>query len=201
MIKDIKTKFDEFIRIPFPDKLNDVVIQGIDLNHLNTDTIGLIDKFISYRGQLNLYDFDLLRQYQTELQSVTRELQGIQRLYFSTLWTLTLLTIEYLSRTQRFIRDKEQELLINNWKEYYIKIRNVLNDWDILGVVDKEEDEYDPDDEYDSINFLVYKVLTNDGGLDDIKAAIKKYVNQSMGIGIRESKLTGLSIKILEIKE
>jgi hypothetical protein len=90
---------------------------------------------------------------------------------------------------------EKKEKLIDNWKTDYIRIRDILNDWDILGVADMI------DDEYDSLNFLVYSALINNSGLDNIKFVIKKYLNESMEIDIPETDLTELAVKIKEIKK
>jgi hypothetical protein len=82
-----------------------------------------------------------------------------------------------------------------NWKEDFKKIRAILNESDPLGVADLV------DDEYDSINFAAYSVLINGGSLDEIKNAIEKYLNGSMGITRSDKELTELAIKIKKIKD
>jgi hypothetical protein len=106
---DIKHLYDEFVKIPFPDNLSGEEIQGIDLVLLDCGTAGLIDKFISKNGQLNIDDFKILRQCITELQRVTRELQGQERLYFSTLLNIAHQTINFLTNTNRLIADNGKE--------------------------------------------------------------------------------------------
>ena len=191
---DIASLYNELIKIPFPDNLNGQEIIGIDLVLLDSDTAGLIDKFVSYKGQLNRKDFDILQQCYNDLRIVVRELKGLDRQYFATWLNITNRTIDFLSTTNRFINNDEDEQLIKNWKQDYAKIKEILNDWDPLGVADSV------DDEYDSINFLAYSALINNGGLDNIKLVIKKYLNESMEIDISDNKLTDIAQKIQKIK-
>lgn len=193
-MNDIAILYNEFIKIPFPDNLGGQEIIGIDLILLDNDTAGLIDKFISYKGQLNNKDFDILKQCYNDLKIVVRELKGLDRQYFATWLNIANRTIDFLSTTNRLIDNDKDEQLIKSWKKDYKKIKDILNDWDPLGVADSV------DDEYDSINFLAYSALINNGGLDDIKLAIKKYLNESMEIDISDNKLTEIAQKIKEIK-
>jgi len=52
------------------------------------------------------------------------------------------------------------------------------------------------DDEYDSINFLAYSALRKKGTVEEVKKAIKKYVNDSMELDIPDSDLMEIAQKI-----
>ena len=154
-MNDIAILYNEFLKIPFPDDLKGHEIIGIDLILLDNDIAGLIDKFISYKGQLNNRDFDVLQQCYKDLKIVVRELKGLDRQYFATWLNIANRTIDFLSTTKRLINNDKEEQLIKSWKKDYEKIKDILNEWDPLGVADLI------DDEHDSINFLAYSALIN----------------------------------------
>ena len=95
---DIKTLYADFLEIPFPDNLSGEEINGIDLVLLDSDTAGLIDKFIHHDSQLDSNDFNILRQCYRELESVEKELQGQQKEYFMTLLNIARQIINYLTK-------------------------------------------------------------------------------------------------------
>lgn len=191
---NIKDKYDEFLKLPFPDDLKGVEILGIELILLDSDSAGLIDKFISNKGHLNQSDFMILKECFNDLKTVVKELKGNNRTYFSFILNMIHQTIDYLKTNNRLI-DKEKEQLINEWKKDFERIRKILNDWDPNGVADIV------DDEYDSINFLAYSALKNQGEIEDIKNAIKGYMSDSMEMDIPDSELVLIAKKIKNIHE
>ena len=152
-MKDIKSKFDEFKSIPFPEGLAGEEIGGIDLVMLDADTAGLITTFVSSRGKLTASNFQLLKRLRNGLRIVTKGLDGISRSYFSVLWNLSERTIDFIQRTNNLIDINENEALHNKWKNDFHQIRLILNEWDPIGVSDSV------DDEYDSLNFKAYSCL------------------------------------------
>lgn len=82
---NIKTLYADFLKIPFPDNLSGEEINGVDLVLLDSDTAGLIDKFIRHDSQLDTNGFYILRQCCIELELVEKEVQGQQKEYFMTL--------------------------------------------------------------------------------------------------------------------
>lgn len=187
---NIEEKYQEFYNMPFPRGLAGEEILGIDLVLLDSDSAGLLDKYIGYKGKLSRSDFELLERLNLELKSVTKELKGIGRNYFSTLWNLTDQVVSELNQTKRFIKNKKDEELHKKWKKDFGIIREILNDWDPLGVAEMVVDEYD------AINFAAYSALINTGELEVIKKAIKDYLTKSMEISETNEKLEEISIRI-----
>lgn len=189
-MKLIEEKYQEFRNEPFPEGMAGEEIHGIDMVMLDADTAGLIDKFISYNYKLTKTDFDLLKRLSIELKTVTKVLEGQPRTYFSTLWNLAERVITELNETKGIIENTDSENLHKQWKQNFDKIRQILNEWDPLGVADSV------DDEYDSINFAAYSALIQNGDSDSVKVAIRKYLNEMMEIDETDEKLNELSEKI-----
>ena len=189
-MNDIKQKYQEFRNEPFPEGIARKEIRGIDLVMLDADTAGLIDKFIGYNYKLTGTDFDLLKRLLVELKTVTKELDGQSRTYFSTLWNLADRVVRVLTETNRLIENSESENLHKKWKQHFYRIREILNEWDPLGVADSV------DDEYDSINFAAYSAFLQNGDTESVKIAIRKYLNEAMEIDETDEKLNELSEKI-----
>jgi len=82
-MKNIKESYQNFLKLPFPEKLAGEEIYEIDLVSLDTFTAGLIDKYISRKGELSKSDFELLDKFNLELKSITKELKGVELAYFS----------------------------------------------------------------------------------------------------------------------
>ena len=186
----IEEKYQEFCKIPFPQELSGKEIFEIDLVLLDSDTAALIDKYISFKGKLNKSDFELLERLNLKLKSVTIELKGIGRTYFSTLWNLSNQVVLELKQSNRFLKNKKDEELHKKWKKDFKIIREILNDWDPLGVADMV------DDEYDDINFLAYSALIDKGEIEDMKNAINDYLTKSMEIYETDRKLEEISMRI-----
>ncbi|HYG37368.1 MAG TPA: hypothetical protein VD908_02060 [Cytophagales bacterium] len=189
-MNDIKEKYQEFRSEPFPEGVAGEEIHGIDLAMLDADTAGLIEKFIGYNYQLTRTDFDLLKRLSAELKTVTKEVEGQTRTYFSTLLNLADRVITELNGPNRLIENANSENLHKKWKQHFDRIRKILNEWDPLGVADSV------DDEYDSINFAAYSALLQNGDTDSIKIAIRKYLNESMEIDETDEKLNEISEEI-----
>ncbi|MDD2303264.1 MAG: hypothetical protein PHP53_01110 [Prolixibacteraceae bacterium] len=98
---DIRTLYFDFLEIPFPDNLSGEENNGIDLVLLDSDSAGLIDKFIHHDSQLDINDFNLLRQCCRELEIVEKELQGQQKEYFMTLLNIARQTNQYLTNKMK----------------------------------------------------------------------------------------------------
>jgi len=190
-MNDIKEKYQEFRTEAFPEGIAGEEFHGIDLVTLDSDTVGLIEKFISYNYNLTRIDFDLLTRLSTELKTVTKELVGQQRTYFSTLWNLADRVVSGLSETKRLIENSDSENIHKQWKQHFDRIREILNEWDPLGVADSV------DDEYDSINFAAYSAFLQNGDTESVKNAIRKYLKEAMEIDETDEKLNELSEKII----
>ena len=189
-MNDIKEKYQEFRNEPFPEGIAGEKIHGIDLVMLDADTAGLIDKFIGYNSKLTRTDFDLLKRLSVELRTVTKELDGQSRTYFSTLWNLAERVVSDLTETNRLIERSDSENLHKKWKQHFDSIREILNEWDPLGVADSV------DDEYDSINFAAYSAFLQSGDTESVKIAIRKYLKEAMEVDETDEKLNELSEKI-----
>ncbi|MCK4661890.1 MAG: hypothetical protein KAT68_03410 [Bacteroidales bacterium] len=187
----IEEKYKEFHNIPFPKGLSGEEILGIDLVMLDADSSGLLQKYIEYKGKLTKSDFELLERLNLELKSVTKELKGIGRTYFSILWNLSNQVVSELNHSNRFLKNKKGEKLHKKWKKDFKIIREILNDWDPLGIEDMV------DDEYDAINFLAYSALINKGEIEEIKKTINDYLTKSMEIYETDEKLEEISMRII----
>jgi hypothetical protein len=125
-----------------------------------------------------------------ELKTVTKELDGLSRTYFSTSWNLAERVVSDLTETNRLIEDSDSENLHKKWKQHFDSIREILNEWDPLGVADSV------DDEYDSINFAAYSAFLQNGDTESVKIAIRKYLKEAMEIDETDEKLNELSENI-----
>ncbi|BDD01474.1 hypothetical protein [Persicobacter psychrovividus] len=189
-MNDIKEKYQEFRNEPFPEGIAGEEIHGIDLVMLDADTAGLLEKFIGYNYKLTRTDFDLLKRLTVELKTVTKELNGQSRRYFATLWNLADRIVRDLTETKRLIENSDSENLHKKWRQHFDRIREILNEWDPLGVADSIEDEYD------SINFAAYSALLQNGNTESVKIAIRKYLKEAMEIDETDEKLNEISEKI-----
>ncbi|BDD01379.1 hypothetical protein [Persicobacter psychrovividus] len=189
-MNDIKEKYQEFRNEPFPEGIAGEEIHGIDLVMLDADTAGLLEKFIGYNYKLTRTDFDLLKRLTVELKTVTKELNGQSRRYLATLWNLADRIVRDLTETKRFIENSDSENLHKKWRQHFDRIREILNEWDPLGVADSI------DDEYDSINFAAYSALLQNGNTESVKIAIRKYLKEAMEIDETDEKLNEISKKI-----
>jgi hypothetical protein len=189
-MNDTKEKYQEFRNEPFPEGIAGEEIHGIDLVMLDADTAGLIEKFIGYNYKLTRTDFDLLQRLSVELKTVTKELDGQPRTYFSTLWNLADRIVKEITETERLIENSDSENLHKKWKQHFDRIREILNKWDPLGVADSV------DDEYDSINLAAYSAFLQNGDTESVKNAIRKYLKEAMEIDETDEKLNELSEKI-----
>jgi hypothetical protein len=189
-MNDIKEKYQEFRNEPFPEGIAGEEIHGIDLVMLDADTAGLIEKFIGYNYKLAGTDFYLLKRLSLELKRVTKVLEGPSRTYFSTLWNIADRVVRALTETNRLIENSDSENLHKKWKQHFDRIREILNEWDPLGVADSVEDEYD------SINFAAYSAFLQNGDTESVKIAIRKYIKEAMEIDETDEKLNELSEKI-----
>ena len=187
---NIEEKYQEFYNQEFPKELRGEEIFGIDLIMLDADTAGLLQKYIENQGKLIKSDFELLERLNHELKTVTKELKGIERTYFSTLWNLSNRIVSELNQSKRFLKNKKDEELHKKWKKDFKTIRAILNEWDPLGVADMVEDEYD------AINFLAYSAVINSGKLEEIKNAINGYLTKSMEINAPDDDIEKIAKKI-----
>jgi len=185
----LKDKYEEFLELPFPEDLRGEEILGIELILLDSDSAGLINKFIGNKGHLTQSDFKILKNCFTDLKTIVKELKGNNRTYFGLLLNIVHQTVDYLKVNNQLI-NKDKEHLIKEWQTDFDKIRKILNEWDPIGVADVV------DDEYDSINFLAYSALRKKGTVEEVKKAIKKYVNDSMELDIPDSDLMEIAQKI-----
>jgi len=96
-MKKIKALYDDFIKIPFPNDLKGIEIDGIDLIILDSDTAGLIDKFINHDYQLKNSDRKKLLQNLSEIEKIKGELNENERIYFSLLIDIIKLINEHMT--------------------------------------------------------------------------------------------------------
>jgi len=77
----IKGLYKAHLNTPFPD-LKGEEISGIDLVLIDSDTAGLISKYIGSRGHLVDNDWQILKVCNSDLQTVIKELNDTDRPYF-----------------------------------------------------------------------------------------------------------------------
>ena len=71
--------YNEHLKTSFPDRRGDEEM-GIDLVLIDSDTAGLISKYIGSHGQLNTDDNKALNHCYFDLKTVVKELSGLDRL-------------------------------------------------------------------------------------------------------------------------
>src|SRR5687767_8409811 len=81
---EIAKLYNEHLTTPFPDRRGDEVL-GIDLVLVDSNTAGLITKYIATRGQLSSDDLRILNHCYSDLKTIVRESNGVDRQYFARL--------------------------------------------------------------------------------------------------------------------
>ena len=80
------------------------------------------------------------------------------------------------------------------WQKNFLKIREILNDWDPIGVADSV------DDEYDTMNFRTLSVLMNKRDKKEIKEILTNYTKNSMELTVDNATLDRVSEQISKIR-
>ena len=186
---DIVKLYNDHLTTSFPDSRGDEIM-GIDLVLIDSDTAGLISKYIGSRGQLSGDDKRILNHCYSDLKAVVKELSGADRQYFARLQNIAGLIIEKL-KNGRTTTDKE--LFKPEWEKNFLKIREILNDWDPIGVADSV------DDEYDTMNFRTLSVLMNKRDKKEIGEILADYTRNSMEITIDNDTLDKVADRISKI--
>lgn len=186
---DIVKLYNEHLATRFPDRRGDEVM-GVDLVLIDSDTAGLIDKYIKSRGQLSSDDLRLLNHCHADLKTIIKELSGADRQYFAQLQNIAGLIIERLKHRRT---EANKELFKPEWEKNFLKIREILNDWDPIGVADSV------DDEYDTMNFRTLSVLTNKRDKKEIREILDDYTRNSMEITVDSETLDKVADRISKI--
>jgi hypothetical protein len=186
---EIVKLYNEHLTTPFPDKRGDEIF-GIDLVLIDSDTAGLISTYIGSRGQLSGDNIRILNHCYSDLKTIVKELSGTDRQYFARLQNIAGLIIERL-KDGRTTADKES--FKPEWEKNFLKIREILNDWDPIGVADSV------DDEYDTMNFRTLSVLINKRDKKEIKEILDDYTRNAMEITIDNDTLDKVADKISKI--
>lgn len=186
---DIVKLYNEHLTTSFPDRRGDEVM-GVDLVLIDSDTAGLISKYIGARGQLSGDDYKILRHCYTDLKTVINELSGEERQYFARLRNVAGLIIENIKNGHP---TSDKKSFKPEWEKNFQKIREVLNDWDPIGVADSV------DDEYDAMNFRTLSVLMNKRDKKEIREILADYTENSMGITIDNETLDRVADRISKI--
>lgn len=167
-------------------------VMGIDLAAIDNDTTALIGKYIDAHGYLGSDDTAILHKYNSDLKTVVRELSGADKQRFSQLKNMAGLVIERL-KNELTCADKES--FRPEWNETFFKIREILNEWDPLGVADLV------DDEYDTMNFRTLSILINKRDKNEIREILADYTKNSMGLNIDSTLLDLVSNKISQLSQ
>jgi hypothetical protein len=186
---DIVKLYNEHLTTFFPDRRGDEVM-GVDLVLIDSDTAGLISKYIGARGQLSGDDYKILKHCYSDLKTVINELSGEDRQYFARLQNVAGLIIEKIKNGHP---TTDKKLYKPEWEKNFLKIREILNDWDPIGVADSV------DDEYDAMNFRTLSVLMNKRDKKEIREILADYTENSMGITIDNETLDRVSEQISKI--
>lgn len=188
-MNEIVKLFNEHLKTPFPDRRGDEIL-GVDLVLVDGDTAGLITKYISSRGHLNTDDIRILNHCNAALRIVVKELHGADRQYFARLQNIAERVVEKLKDT-RTTTDKES--FKPEWEKNFLMIREILNDWDPIGVADSV------DDEYDTMNFRTLSALMNKREKKEIKEILADYTRNSLQITIDNDTLDKVTDRISKI--
>jgi len=84
---DLNLSWARFLRLPFPDGIAGVEIDGVELAELDGAAAGCVSTFHA-DGELDARREDILRQCQAELRQALPSLQGPAQAYFSELLLL-----------------------------------------------------------------------------------------------------------------
>jgi hypothetical protein len=187
---EITKLYNDHLATPFPDRRGDEII-GIDLVLADSDTAGLISKYIATRGQLSSDDLRILSHCYSDLKTIVKELSGADRQYFARLQNIAGLIIEKLKSTST---TTDKELFRPEWEKNFLKIREILNDWDPIGVADSV------DDEYDAMNFRTLSVLMNKRDKKEIREILADYTRNSMEITVDNDTLDKVADRISQIR-
>lgn len=186
---DIAKLYREHLTATFPDRRGDEIM-GIDLVLIDSDTTGLISKYIGSHGKLSSADCKILKQCFSDLKIVVNELSGADRNYFARLQNIAGLIIE---RIKSGYPKTDKKSYKPEWEENFYKIRKILNDWDPIGVADSVEDEYD------SMNFRALSVLMNKRDKKEIRKILADCTRNSMGITVDDATLDEVTDRISKI--
>lgn len=122
-MEEITKLYNEHLATSFPDSRGDEIM-GVDLVLANSNTAGLISKYIATRGQLSSDDLRILSQCYSHLKTIVKELSGADRKYFARLQNIAGLIIEKLNSTPTIT---DNELFRPEWEKNFVKIRKILN--------------------------------------------------------------------------
>jgi hypothetical protein len=186
---EIVKLYNEHLTTPFPDRRGDEIL-GIDLVSIDSDTAGLISTYIGSRGQLSGDNIRILNHCYSDLKTIVKELRGADRQYFARLQNIAGLIIERL-KDGRTTADKES--FKPEWEKNFLKIREILNDWDPIGVADSV------DDEYDTMNFRTLSLLMNKRDKKEIREILDDYTRNSMEITVDSETLDKVADRISKI--
>lgn len=186
---EIVKLFNEHLTTSYPDRRGDEIL-GIDLVLIDSDTAGLISTYIGSRGQLSSDNIRILNHCYSDLKTIVKELSGADRQYFARLQNIAGLIIERL-KEGRITADKES--FTPEWEKNFLKIREILNDWDPIGVADSV------DDEYDTMNFRTLSVLMNKRDKKEIREILDDYTRNSMEITVDSETLDKVADRISKI--
>lgn len=165
-------------------------IFGIDLVLIDSDTAGLISKYIDTRGHLTNYDFRLLNHCYSDLKIVVKELKGEDRQYFDRLQKMAGQIIA-TAKDKNITTDGKSYNI--DWEQTFLKIRKILNEWDPIGVADSV------DNEYDTMNFRTLSVLINKRDKGEIKKILDDYTRNAMQLTVDSQTLDSVADRISKI--
>ena len=82
-----------------------------------------------------------------------------------------------------------------DWRKYFLKIREILNNWDPIGVADSVEDEYD------GMNFKVLSVLMNNHDKKEVREVLADHARNYMVLDVDDATLDRVSEEILKLRD
>ena len=187
---EIVKLYNEHLTTSFPDRRGEEVM-GIDLVLIDSDTGGLISTYIGSRGKLHGNDYKILKHCYSDLKTVVNELTGGDRQYFARLQNIAGLIIAKIQNGHTATDKKSYK---PEWEENFLKIREILNAWDPIGVADSV------DDEYDAMNFGTVSVLMNRRDKKEIREILADYTRNDMGLTVDDMELDRVSEQISQIR-
>jgi hypothetical protein len=185
-MEEIQKLYNQHLNNSFPD-LRGEEINGIDLVLIDSDSAGLVQKFFANKGRLNEEEIRTLTHCYNDLKVVVRELEAKSRLYFSNLLNIVGQVIELgNSRSTHGFKPE--------WEKKFQVIRQILNEWDPIGVADSV------DDEYDTMNNRTLSVIMNNRPKDEVFNILRDYTKHAMELNVDEQTLNEVTDKIWELK-
>lgn len=181
--------YDNLINENF--QLSNKCVLGIDLLLANNDTIKMANRFFDCKGYLKKDETIILQNCFNNLNLIVPVLVKKEKQYFASLKQLSQEILNIVNF--RKLSDSEINLR-HDWGKVYDKIKMILNELDPLGISDIV------DDEYDDLNFEIYRQLIKNKNETMLIEIIKQVLSKDYEVKFIESSIIDTARKLTNIK-